>query len=133
MSERKVTITERGWAGHFIASARCRFRRNTLVEGPGGRFVVSTVGAMIIETDGKQALETIGHERYYETMCWPAHREGPYWEANVSAEEIEIDDWAISAKAPVDILDGVDNDANDMHEKAVQRVAELAAKEANNE
>ncbi len=71
--------TERGWAGHYFCADRCRFRRNTLLEYGNQAIVVSTVGNLVI--DGK--LETIGSERYAETLAFEGKHEGPYMEADI--------------------------------------------------
>ncbi len=59
-----VIRTERGWAGHFICSNRCRFRRNTLLAYNEIKIVVSSVGLM--EIDGK--FDTVGAGRHH--LLW---------------------------------------------------------------
>ena len=117
-----MKITERGWAGHFICANHCRFRRNTLIEGAGRRIVVSTVGAMF--TDEASGMDTIGHERYYETMAFEAKDCEGYVEADVS-KQLDFDSpWSINAKSPKKLQADVDNAANAMHDAVV---AEFAA------
>jgi len=107
----EVTRTERGWGGHFICAPDCQFRRNTLLELGDLRIVVSTVGNLRPVHNGRK-IDTIGHERYFETMVFHAHKEGPYWDANVMRGQIDFGSgWAIS-----EIHEGVDNEANNMHE-----------------
>lgn len=109
----EVIKTERGWAGHFICADSCRFRRNTLIEFGNKRWVVSTVGNMVLS--GK--TETIGLERYYETMAFEAKKQGFYWDANISKPIYFDSEWAIS-----NMTDWVDNDANEMHEAVVKEL-----------
>ena len=128
----KVIITERGWAGHFICSDRCRFRRNTLLESELERIVISTVGDMCQppeiaqalkerypdEEDYKRFANQIGAGRYYETMAFKAIYKEPYWEADVSKE---LD---IPFKWYIDKLDETtDLDANNMHDDIVKYFA----------
>lgn len=115
-----VNRTERGWAGHFICGKDCLFRRNTLLEHGDRRIVISTVGALFL--NGK--LETIGAGgRFYETMAFKAKKEGQYWEADVS-EQISVEsEWAICAKAPKELPDDVDNQADLMHEAIVAELS----------
>lgn len=108
-----VTRTERGWAGHFIASARCQFRRNTLLERGERRIVVSTVGALVV--DGK--FEIIGLDRYYETMAFEAQLDGAYWDADVHREVQFNSPWKIQ-----EIEFKSDMRANDMHEAVVDEL-----------
>ena len=72
----KVKRTERGWAGHFIAADRCMFRRNTLLEYKDRKWVVSTIGNYHPSLYG--TVDTIGHERWYETMVFEASCQGGY-------------------------------------------------------
>ena len=110
----KIIITERGWVGHFICGYRCAFRRNTLIEKGRKKIVVSTVGAMLdYKNDNK--YDTIGHERYYETMVFGAKYQKPYWEADVT-KELHFDaPWSIGK-----ITSKSDAEANAMHEAVVQ-------------
>lgn len=126
-----VKITERGWAGHFCCADKCRFRRNTLLEYQDKKWIVSTVGAMpqskvmreIPEFCSKNGFETIGLNRYYETMAFEAkpvkNKEGIviYYDANVE-KQIDFDsDWAI------DNCDfEADKQANEMHDKVVEEL-----------
>ena len=101
-----VKITERGWAGHFICSDMCKFRRNTLLEYGDKKWIVSTVGAMpqsetmrkIPEFCSKNGFETIGLGRYYETMAFEAkpikNEEGVviYYDADVKKQIGELND-----------------------------------------
>ena len=108
-----VQRTERGWAGHFICANRCRFRRNTLLERGDTRIVVSTVG--LLENIKGDGFETVGNDRYFETMAFHAAFDGRYWDADVSRE--------ISFESPWCILDVDANDrANDQHEAVVWEI-----------
>jgi hypothetical protein len=112
-----IKRTERGWAGHFCGSHNCKFRRNTLLEGDK-KIVVSTVGGYYPKED----LETIGHNRYYETMAFHAIKEGVYIDANVW-DQIDFDsNWAICYDSEHDIPDDIDNLADQMHETVVNEL-----------
>lgn len=129
----KVKRTERGWAGHFICANRCRFRRNTLLEKGDVRIVVSSVGLMEKWTgDPRQdrnvrGFETIGHERYYETMVFHAEpAPSRYFDADVSREVNFAAPWCI-----VEI--DADDKANAQHDAVVAEIEErMAAGEFDN-
>ena len=108
----KLIRTERGWAGHFICSYACRFRRNTLLSFGKTKIVVSTVGLM--ERNGN--FETIGHNRYYETMAFHSNKKDKrYNDIDVTKQVGFESDWAISE------IDA-DDKANDMHEAVVTEI-----------
>ncbi len=112
--KQKILIIERGWAGHFCCSDRCKFRRNTLVSLGNIRIVVSTVGLMYL--DNKNEPEEIGINRHYETMCFHAEfDQNKYWDANVSRQVTFESNWALSDP-------NMDNEANDMHEVVVKEI-----------
>ena len=115
-SEDMVKRTERGWAGHFICSHRCIFRRNTLLEYEGEFIVVSTVGRMVVERAGNFAIDTVGRDRYYETMAFYSDTSDLKFHDIDVERQIHLDcDWTLKE------ID--DNKANDMHEKAVDWVS----------
>lgn len=112
----EVKRTERGWAGHFIAANRCRFRRNTLLECGNQQIVVSTVGLMEKHGGG---FDTIGAGgRYYETMAWHAD---PY---DTRYHDIDVQH-QIFFESPL-AIDEVDADdkANEMHEAVCDEIIE---------
>ena len=118
-----VKITERGWAGHFICSDRCKFRRNTLIEYGDTKWVVSTVGCFVCEN----RVETIGLERFYETMAFEAKEDDGYWEADVSKGIFFDSNWTICAQSWEQLVTNypnVDNDANNMHDTVVKELSE---------
>lgn len=108
--------TERGWAGHFICAAACLFRRNTLLEYEDIKIVVSTVGNMNANLNMVK-IETIGHERYFETMAFHAAKsKDGFIDADVS-RQIDFDsDWCISEPWK-------EGEANEMHENVVAEIA----------
>lgn len=108
-----VKITERGWAGHFIASNYCKFRRNTLIEFGDTKIVVSTIGNYNV--DGKTS--ELGYERFYETMAFHAKFDGTYWDADVTKEYPFETNWAIPY-----IKEQTDKEANEMHENIVKEI-----------
>ena len=116
----RIKITERGWAGHFICSHHCLFRRNTLIEYGDKKWVVSTVGNMR-DPLTKQPT-TIGYDRWYETMAFEARESNGYIEADVEKEIFFNSDCGIYAKTFDELKENypcVDNMANDMHDKVV--------------
>lgn len=114
----QVKMTERGWPGHFICASRCTYRRNTLIEACDGtaKVVVSTVGGMLSRDEDE--IETIGSERYYETMAFHASLEGGYFEADVSR------DISLNCSTTIGIHSyETDKLAEDMHRHACEEVA----------
>lgn len=118
--ENNIKITERGWAGHFCGSGSCGYRRNTLVENGRKKIVVSTVGNY--QPHGKinkkdKFENTIGCDRYYETMVFEAKKRGVYWEADVMKEVNFKSNWALD-----ELEEETDLKADKMHEKVVKEI-----------
>lgn len=114
----RLKITERGWPAHHICAKYCLFRRNTLIEYADLKWVVSTVGRQL-PANGSDHWETVGHNRYYETMAFEAKQDGIYWDADPK-KQIDFDSpWAINHC-------GYDSEflANEMHEKVVKELSE---------
>ena len=115
--EEKVKRTERGWAGHFCCSARCLFRRNTLLEYKDKKIIVSTVGQMKLDNGD---IDTIGYNRYYETMVFEAnYLDTKYYDIDVTSQIISFNNnWCINK------IDA-DNEANEMHENVVNEISQM--------
>jgi hypothetical protein len=112
-----MKIAERGWAGHFIASRWCLFKRNTLIEHENIKIVVSTVGNYAPPHNGFNTIdiETIGYNRYFETMAFHADPHDEFMDANVTEQISFESDWAIGAPWK-------EKEANEMHDKVVQEI-----------
>ena len=114
----ELKITERGWPAHYICAEYCLFRRNTLIEYADLKWVVSTVGRQL-PAKGYDHWETVGHNRYYETMAFKAKQDGIYWDAD-TYNPINFDnEWAIH-----DCGDDSEFRANEMHDKVVAELSE---------
>ncbi len=117
----KVKRTERGWAGHYICSYKCLFRRNTLLEYKDVKVVVSTVGAQL-ESDRPRRFDTVGHGRYYETAAFMADQKDTRFRDIVPGKRLEVD-----SNTAIDHLDA-DDEANDMHEAVVEEMVKRMVK-----
>jgi hypothetical protein len=107
------------------------FRRNTLVTCADVKWIVSTVGGLPSPIDipelnvQKGQMETIGANRWYETMVFESLYD-EYDDADVR-KQIEIEsDWCICGETWEEVEKKygkfVDKAANDMHEKVVDEV-----------
>ena len=113
---KQLKRTERGWAGYFICSDRCLFRRNTLLEYENQKVVVSTVGRLMVEYWGRLTLNTVGNERYYETMAFYSDpNDMVFHDIDVEREICLGCEWELNE------IDDIK--ANDMHENAVEWVS----------
>ena len=124
-----VKRTEQGWAGHFICSRNCLFRRNTLIEYKDRKWIISTVGAMI---DKNGMPTTIGYNRWYETMVFEAELQDGYWEADVSKEIYPKGEWGMWASSFAELMSKYrtpDITANNIHETIVEQMIERIQKE----
>ena len=120
---KQVKRTERGWAGHLLFASGCRFRRNTLLEYGDKKWIVSTVGAYV---NSDRRFDTIGYNRFYETMAFEAEEQNGYLDADVSKEIPFESDWGIWGETWKEVIEKypqVDNVANDMHEKVVNELS----------
>jgi hypothetical protein len=108
-----IQRTERGWGGHFICAHRCLFRRNTLIELCNIKIVVSTVGLML--DPYTKTFETIGHDRYFETMAFHAKPNDRFLDADISRQVSFESNWRI------DQVDG-EIEADAMHEAVVTEI-----------
>ena len=113
---KQVKRTERGWAGHFICSDRCLFRRNTLLEYENQKVVVSTVGGLVVEHERKKTIDTVGYERYYETRVFLADTKDTIYNDIDVEKEVFLD-----CEQTLNEIDDVK--ANEMHENAVDWVS----------
>jgi len=105
-----VKRTERGWGGHYILTNRCFFRRNTLLVYGDIKIVISTVGAMAAYRNGVREFETIGKDRYFETMAFHVDKDDTrYHDADTKRQIRFASPWQIKE------IDA-DDKANDMHE-----------------
>jgi hypothetical protein len=83
-------------------------------------FIVSTIGNY--HPPSEQGIDTIGNNRYYETMCFDAKNYKDYIDANVKKQIYFTSKWCINAESPDKLPDGVDNIADDMHEAVLKEL-----------
>lgn len=128
-----VKRTERGWAGHFIAAHNCYFRRNTLLEYKDKKWIVSTVGDYHPPYHKNNCPDTIGYDRWYETMVFEGEmKSNGYIDANVEKEIFPKNDCGIWGRTWDEVLEKYptpDNAANDMHERIVAEMIERIQEE----
>jgi hypothetical protein len=120
----EIIRTERGWAGHFIGSASCNYRRNTLLEYGDRRVVISTVGNYRPLHNIMQScpIQILGDNKYYETKVFDAMLRGPYWDAN-PRQEVEVSSTTgLYCEGPKSISIDVDLQADAMHEAVVEEM-----------
>lgn len=126
-----ITVTERGWAGHYILARDCLFRRNTLIQYKDKSYIVSTIGGKYKRTEKTLDMDTIGHNRYYETEVFRADKNNPYYDA-YSPNSIAGFYKAITANSYNELFEKYphpDLSANDMHEETVREVMEYIQQE----
>ena len=120
---KEVKRTERGWAGHFICSDSCKFRRNTLLECGETKVVVSTVGNYF---NSRGEYDQVGLDRDYETMAFYVDpRTGAYNDIDVERQIWFESPWAFQIKKGDKFPD---LKANEMHETVVQELTEKLEK-----
>lgn len=120
---KEIKRTERGWAGHFICSDSCKFKRNTLLECGETKVVVSTVGNYF---NSRDEYEQVGLNRDYETMAFyvdPAT--GAYNDIDVERQIYFESSCALEIKKGDKYPD---LKANEMHETVVQELTEKLQK-----
>lgn len=134
-----ITVTERGWAGHFICGSRCMYHRNTLISYNEKKIVVSTIGKYKPDVSCLDicfhlinGFESLGGgqvegNRYYETEIGFAEFNSGYWE--YSPDKDIYNDLLIEYQEKVSRLDPsfIDSDgfADEYHDKCVQKVIDL--------
>lgn len=83
-----------------------------------------------------QTKDMIGADRWYETMVFEAEMENGYIDADVTKQIYPENDWGIWGESWEQVLalySHPDNDANDMHERIVNEMAERIKEGEQNE
>jgi len=113
-----ITVTFRGWAGHFCAANDCRFKLNSLVEYNGKKVVISTVGLLDSPASPAGGFSTLdGARNYFETLLFWAKENDKFNDADVS-KQIFLDEFKTKYKSPdMELI------ANDNHYKAIELVS----------
>lgn len=125
----KIKITERGWVDrvHLLDCIRCRFCRNTLIEGEGERCVVSTLGARHrAYQESLEPLDEMAGGIYYETRACEAflesYRGAVRWSGD-GERDVPLDGRVqLCADSASDLPADADQQANDMHDAAVAEI-----------
>ena len=118
----KTIVRQKDWKwkglpGHFCCADQCIFRLCTVV----GDFIVSTVGAMYrTKADGTRVLDTVGHERHYETFVFLNNGNDL---CDISRGEIMTD--YIYAGGVNSLNESWDRRAEDMHLKMCNKVSKI--------
>lgn len=123
---KQVIRQERGWAGHFICSSKCLFRRNTLLSFPhtDTHVVISTVGLQeAAYPPGHKyytgPFEKISANHYFETKAFSALKgDGQYHNADTMEPVYFSSPWFITK------WDNEAIHANEMHETVVNEITE---------
>lgn len=115
-----VRRTERGWAGHYILSDRCLFRRNTLLSFNDINIVVSTIGNLVdIHQKGYPnviKVTTIGNSHYYETKVFHSNTKDEWYNDIDASKEIDFGPGGLIFDMERDV------EANEMHESIVEQI-----------
>ena len=93
-----MKIKNFGYPGHFICSSNCKFHLATQI----GKYLVSTVGAYY--PPGKEEMETIGFESFFETMVFDAGKPCAAKECgcelpNISGRQLDFDGYKTAGEA----------------------------------
>jgi len=120
----RLTVKERGYAGHFCCSAWCRYTRNTLISDRNNHIIVSSVGNYHLPRGEDTPMGTIGNNRLYETMVFLGKEKDGYIDIVVK-EQIYISDslpWSIEGRSEKDLPENVDNIMDIQHNNIVEWV-----------
>lgn len=115
-----VRRTERGWAGHYILSDRCLFRRNTLLSFNDIKIVVSTIGN-VVDIHHEQypnviKIIPIGVNHYYETKVFHSKTKDEWYNDIDASKEIDFGSGGLIFDMEKDV------EANEMHELIVEQI-----------
>lgn len=127
VNKMEIKTKERGWKAHLCVGDKCKFSRNTLVGEYPDAIIVSTVGLYFPSSSHDEPYPIGSNGRLYETMMFVPVMDGEYIDIDPSMV-ISFD----GKQAICEMHDGSDNEANDMHDGAVDIAKKLVKRELAN-